>query len=107
MTWKDVATTNVIRQDDPNGHDYAPSLGCDVDFFMPAKQAVMSLGRIQGLTVYDASYEALAQQLAMPLATLDGQLIAPLRRYRCRFSNRNCIAVTSNYPIDVRIYTIY
>ena len=36
---------------------------------------MLFIARTQGLTVYDASYLALAQQLALPLATLDAQLM--------------------------------
>ena len=41
----------------------------------PDEHTVLFIARTQGLTVYDASYLALAQQLALPLATLDAQLM--------------------------------
>lgn len=45
------------------------------DRHAPDEQTVLFLARTQGLTVYDASYLALAQQLALPLATLDADLM--------------------------------
>lgn len=36
---------------------------------------MLFVAHAQGLTVYDASYLALARQLALPLATLDAQLV--------------------------------
>ncbi|HTE38731.1 MAG TPA: type II toxin-antitoxin system VapC family toxin [Reyranella sp.] len=45
------------------------------DHHAPDEQTVLFTARTQGLTVYDASYLALAQQLALPLATLDAQLM--------------------------------
>jgi predicted nucleic acid-binding protein len=45
------------------------------DHHAPDEQAVLLIARTHGLTVYDASYLALAQQLALPLATLDAQLV--------------------------------
>lgn len=49
------------------------------DHHAPDEQTVLFVARSQGLTVYDASYLALAQQLALPLATLDAQLIRAAR----------------------------
>jgi len=49
------------------------------DRHAPDEQTVLFMARSQGLTVYDASYLALAQQLALPLATLDAQLIRAAR----------------------------
>jgi len=40
------------------------------------------LPRTQGLTVYDASYLALAQQLGVPLATLDTELMRAAQAVR-------------------------
>jgi len=45
----------------------------------PDEQTVLFMARTQNLTVYDASYLALAQQLAWPLATLDGRLMRAAR----------------------------
>jgi predicted nucleic acid-binding protein len=45
------------------------------DHHAPDEQAVMSIARGYGLTAYDASYLALAQRLALPLATLDARLM--------------------------------
>jgi predicted nucleic acid-binding protein len=45
------------------------------DHHAPHEQTVLFIARTQGLTVYDASYLALAQQLALPLATLDAPLM--------------------------------
>lgn len=45
------------------------------DHHAPDEQAVLFIARTHNLTVYDASYLALAQRLSLPLATLDAQLI--------------------------------
>lgn len=45
------------------------------DHHAPHEQTVLFFARTQGLTAYDASYLALAQQLMLPLATLDAQLV--------------------------------
>ena len=44
--------------------------------FEPNEADVLSLARRHKLTVYDASYLELALRLSLPLATLDGELIA-------------------------------
>jgi predicted nucleic acid-binding protein len=45
----------------------------------PEESVVLSLARTHGLSVYDASYLELAVREAIPLATLDAQLIAAAR----------------------------
>lgn len=47
--------------------------------FEPNEVDVLSLARRHKLTVYDASYLELALRLSLPLATLDGELIAAAR----------------------------
>lgn len=47
--------------------------------FEPNEADVLSLARRHKLTVYDASYLELALRLSLPLATLDGELIAAAR----------------------------
>lgn len=49
------------------------------DHHAPDEQTVPFIARSQNLTVYDASYLALAQQLALPQATLDTQLMRAAR----------------------------
>ena len=41
--------------------------------------AILALAKTHGLTAYDAAYLHLAEQLAAPLATLDGRLAAAAR----------------------------
>ncbi len=53
-------------------------LGVTVDRF-PEAAGVMTLARKHRLTVYDASYLELAQREALPLATLDADLIRAAR----------------------------
>jgi predicted nucleic acid-binding protein len=45
------------------------------DHHAPDERTVLLIARTYRLTVYDASYLALAQRLALPLATLDAQLM--------------------------------
>ena len=45
----------------------------------PEESVVLKLARTHGLSVYDASYLELALREAIPLATLDTQLIAAAR----------------------------
>ena len=45
----------------------------------PEESVVLRLARTHGLSVYDASYLELALREAIPLATLDAQLIAAAR----------------------------
>jgi predicted nucleic acid-binding protein len=53
-------------------------LGVTVDR-LPEEAGVMTLARKHRLTVYDASYLELAQREALPLATLDADLIRAAR----------------------------
>ena len=54
------------------------SLPIQLDFD-PNERDVLSLARRHRLTVYDASYLELSLRLALPVATLDGELIAAAR----------------------------
>ena len=47
--------------------------------FEPNERDVLTVARRYRLTVYDASYLELALRLSLPLATLDGELIAAAR----------------------------